>query len=208
MSFAPVPNQEKALKRVAPIVPEIYRAFEHGTAKSSEYFRLENLQRDPYLEAMLVKAHAREHLRKAPDFSKVVFDKLAMCGISFRYNKWQFRLWKSANRGEPKIPRPGNSAKRQLYFVQPEQLDLFDHKKKVTGPKLHLIILWNLDAQGNLEKLWLVCPKSFDPESGEIKVHWVAELPNPVTATQGPTMPVLVQELPIKPKEIKKARGE
>ena len=84
---------------------------------------------------------------------------------------------------------------------------MFDHKKKkVTGPELHLIILWNLDAQGNLEKLWLVCPKSFDQETGEIEVHWVAELPNPVTGTQAPATPVSVPELALKPRQIKKAK--
>jgi hypothetical protein len=207
MATARVPRQETALKRVAPIVPEIYRAFEHGTMKSSQYFSVENLQRDPYLEAMLVKAHAREHLHKAPDFSKVVFDKLAMCGIAFRYGKWQFRLWKSADPRQPKVPQPGHSAKRRLYFVQPEQLVLFDHKKKVT-PKLHLIILWNLDTRGDLEKLWLVCPESFDPESGAIRVYWVAELPNPVTGLQASPALSPTTPLPFTPREIEKRKGE
>ncbi len=208
MNSASVPDQQKALKRVAPLVPEIYRAFEHGTMKATDYFRSENLPRDPYLEAMLVKAHAREQLRKAPDFSKVAFDRMAMCGISFCHDRWQFRLWKSANRGEPKVPSPGNSEKRKLYFVQPQQLDLFHHKKKVTGPKLHLIILWNLDARGNLEKLWLVCPENFNPQTGEIRVHWVAELPNPLTATRGSNASVAASELPLVPRQIKKAQGE
>jgi hypothetical protein len=206
MSSPKVPNPQTAIKSVAPIVPEIYRAFENGTMKSKEYFQTEKLGLDGHLEAMLVRIHAREHLKKHPDFSSVTFDKLAMCGISFRFKKWQFRLWKSADRRSAKIPKPGNSTKRQKYFVQPQQLDLFAHKKHVAGPKLHLIILWNLDTHGNLEKLWLVCPENFDARTGEIMVHWVAELPNPITGTQASGASVPVPDLLIKLKEIKKEK--
>ncbi len=206
MRSAPIPRMQTALRRVSGIVPEIYRAFEFGSSKSTGYFRLENLSYDPHLEAMLVKAHARQQLQRSPNFSKVSFDKLAMCGISFRYKRWQFRLWKSADRGTPKIPKPGGSEARQLYFVQPtQQLELFKNKK-INRPKLHLIILWSLDSQGNLEKLWLVCPESFDPSTGEISVYWVAELPNPLMATQAAIAPQQAEELPITPKKIKKAK--
>jgi hypothetical protein len=206
MNSAKVPREKTALKKIEAIVPEIYRAFEHGTAKSSDYFRLEKLHRDPHLEAMIVKAHARQHLQHAEHFSRVAFDKLAMCGISFRYHGWQFRLWKSVEHNGPKIPQPGNSSKRQNYFVQPEQLNLFEHKKTVIGPKLHLIILWNLDDRGALERLWLVCPASFNPQTGEINVHWTVELPNPTTAIQTSATPASVPDLIIKPREIKKAK--
>lgn len=208
MASAPVPKA-RALETVAPLVPEIYRAFEHGTAKASAYFQTENLQRDPHLEAMIVKAHGLDHLRKSSDFSEVAFDRLAMCGISFRYNNWQFRLWKSADRYDAKIPSPGQSNKKQEYFVQPEQIDLFEHSKErptISGPELHLIILWNLDGLGNLEKLWLVCPESYNQQTGEIKVHWVAELPNPLSEIQAPATPAPVPELQMKPREQKKAK--
>jgi len=206
MGSRKIPRPETALKAVGPIVPEVYRAFEHGTMKSKEYFQNENLERDGHLEAMLVRLHARGHLKKHTDLSKVDFDQLAMCGISFRFKRWQFRLWKSADPRSPKIPKPGNSAKKQQYFVQPLQLDLFVHKRQIAAPKLHLIILWNLDIRGNLEKLWLVCPENFNPENGAISVHWVAELPNPIDGSPSLGIPVIVPELPIKPKEIKKVK--
>ena len=204
MRKQPVPTPEEALQIVSPIAPQIFRSFEYGGSKARDYFEGEKLEYDGSAYAMIVRLHAREHLKKQPEFATVVFDKLSMCGISFLFNSWQFRLWKSADHRAPKLPHPGHSEKKQRYYVQPYQPDLFPHKKrrKKVGAELHLVILWNLDKRGNLETLWLVCPQKFTPETGEIKVHWIAEIPNPALGEQARPTPAPAPPLPLEPRKI------
>ena len=202
-----VPTREKALKIVSPIAPEIYHAFEYGGSKARDYFEAEKLDHDGSAYALIVRMHAREYLKKRAEFATVIFDRLSMCGISFLFNNWKFRLWKSADHRAPKLPHPGHSEKKQRYYVQPRQMDLFSYRKrKKTGPKLHLVILWNLDKKRNLETLWLVCPEDFNPETGEIKVHWIAEIPNPILAVEPQLASGPAPALPLELRKIEKTK--
>jgi len=196
-----IPTPEKALEIISPLSPEIYRAFEHGGQKAREYFERESVEYDGSAYATIVRLHAKDYLKNHPEFAKVVFDALSMCGISFLFRNWKFRLWKSADRRAPKLPRP-DSAQKQLYYVQPAQLELFAHKKKKkAGAHVHFVILWNLDGKGNLETLWLVCPKDFNPQTGEIKVHWIVEITNPIAGIQQATPPSPAPALPLEPRK-------
>jgi hypothetical protein len=123
MTTSRIPTREQALKIVAPITPEIYRAFEHGISKATLYFTNEKIKPpDPWAFAMLVKLHAREHLRKCAEFASVAFDKMSLCGISFHYRDWQVRLWRSADHQNPKLPHPGRSEAKKKYYARVSQL--------------------------------------------------------------------------------------
>lgn len=198
----PTPTKEEALQILAPISPEIYRAFEDGISKATIYFKKEGIEpRDPWAFAMIVKLHARENLRKSPKFSEVTFDRLSLCGISFHYKDWQVRLWRSADHANPRLPHPGRSDSKREYYVQPE---LFPYKTEPT--ELRFVILWDVNKDSKLEALWLVFPKNFNQKTGEITVYWDVELPNPIFGVQAPSETPSVPDLPYQTKKEKKKR--
>ncbi|MFI5093524.1 MAG: hypothetical protein ACHQIK_08785 [Candidatus Acidiferrales bacterium] len=201
---SPIPTKEQALEILAPISPEIFRAFEDGISKATTYFKNEGIEpRDPWAFAMIVKLHARENLRKSPNCSGVTFDRLSLCGISFHYKDWQIRLWRSADHANPKLPHPGRSDSKREYYVQP---DLFPYRK--TEPtELRFVILWDVNRDSKLEALWLVFPRNFNQKTGEITVYWDVELPNPIFAVQAPSETTPVPDLPYQIKEKKKKEG-
>jgi len=201
-----IPTPQKALEILSPITPEIYRALEYGGSKTREYFDKERVEYVGSAYAMLVRVHAKHYLKQRPEFATLVFDKYSMCGISFLFNNWKCRLWKSADHRAPKLPHPGHSTRKQLFYVQPEQLGFPWKKKKRSAPNLHLVILWNLDKKGNLETLWLVCPKYFNQETGEIKIHWCAEIPNPIFGVQAPPSAGPAPALPLERKRMDEAK--
>lgn len=197
------PTKEQALQIVAPISPEIYRALEHGISKATLYFENEKIDPpDPWAFAMIVKLHAREYLRKCSEFASVTFDKLSLCGISFHYTDWQIRLWRSADRDNPKLPHPGRSESKREYYVQTE---LFPENSTVPS-ELRFVILWDLNRDRKLEALWLVFPRDFNQKTGEITVYWSVELPNPILGVQAPTQAPSAPELPYTPKKEKKKK--
>ena len=198
-----IPTKEQALQILAPISPEIYRAFEDGISKATIYFKKEGIEpRDPWAFAMIVKLHAREYLRKHPEFASVTFDRLSLCGISFHYKDWQIRLWRSADHANPKLPHPGRSDSKREYYVQTE---LFPDKN--TEPtELRFVILWDVDKDSKIEALWLVFPKNFNQKTGEITVYWDVELPNPIFGVKAPSEAASVPELSYEVKKDKKKK--
>ena len=198
-----IPTANQALEILAPISPEIYRSFEHGISKATIYFTNEGIEpRDPWAFAMIVKLHAREHLQKCSGFASVIFDRLSLCGISFHYKDWQIRLWRSADRDNPKLPHPGRSESKRKYYVQGE---LFPENTSAPT-ELRFVILWDVGKDSKLEALWLVFPKNFNQKTGEITVYWAVELPNPILGIKASSEPPSAPELPYIPKKNQKKR--
>ena len=197
-----IPTSQVALEIVAPISPHVYRGFEHGISKTKLHFKTEGIEHDPWAFAMLVKLHAREYLRKCSEFASVVIDRMSLCGISLHYQDCQLRLWRSADHQNPRLPSPGRSKAKKLYYVQPK---LFPEMNEAPSES-RFVILWDVDRDGNLETLWLVCPKNFNQKNGEITVHWAVELPNPILGIRSSPETVPAPELPYKPKQEKQSR--
>lgn len=201
-----IPTKEVALRIVAPIAPQIYRAFEHGIERAVAYFTTEKIEpRDPWAFAMIVKLHAREFLRKREEFESVVFDRLSLCGIGFHYQGWTVRLWRSADHDNPKLPHPGRSDSKQRFYVQME-LWPENGKTETETEELRVVILWDTNRNAQLETLWLVCPKNFNSKTGEISTYWSVELPNPILAVEKEPESSTAEPLPYKQKEIKKKK--
>jgi hypothetical protein len=198
-----IPTPKCALESLAPISPEIYRAFEHGISKATVYFKNEAIEpRDPWAFAMIVKLHAREYLRKCPEFAAVALDRLSLCGISFHYKDWQLRLWRSADHANPKLPHPGRSESKKKYYVQ---MPLFPENGE-RPTELKFVILWDVDKDSKLEALWLVFPRNFNQKTGEITVYWAVELPNPILGIQAPSETPSTPPLPYRLKTDKKKK--
>ncbi len=82
---------------------------------------------------------------------------------------------------------------------------------EVPREEMHFAILWNLSRKGVLQPLYLVCPKRFNPRTGEIEVWWDVVIPDPTTAIQpGPSGLSIAprEDLDIARKDKKKEQSE
>ncbi len=203
-----IPTKEEALEILSPIHPEVHRSLDHGAFRSRAFFEAENAKPERSLQSMLVRYHAKNQLQKK--FPDVVFDNLSLCGISLlcRGLKWRgrptdcrVRLWKSLDN---QLPNPGPSNQKKIYYTQ-EQYELpfpaGATRENGDVEELKFAILWNLSSKGMLLPLWLVCPKKFDLETGEIEVWWDVEVPDPTLATKPGPRPSRRKDLPIPLKE-------
>ncbi len=171
--------------------PEIHKGLEHGAFEARAYFEEKDAPVERSLQSMLVRYHAKLHLQEK--FPQVVFDNLSLCGISLlcRNLEWRsgnisarLRLWKTTDK---ELPPPGDSKQKKIYYTQPQPELPFPNEATTVENKseLHFAVLWNLNSKGVLQPMWLVCPKGFNPKTGEIKVWWDVEIPDPALATTG-----------------------
>jgi len=212
------PTKEEGLEILSPIHPEVTNALNHGAVKAANYFAGERTKIDHSLESMLVRYHAKLHLENT--FRTVVlFDSLSLCGISLtcRGLKWKnksvqcrLRLWKS---WDNRLPTPGKSREKRIFYTQPMLPFPADAvaADEVPREEMHFAILWNLSRKGVLQPLYLVCPKRFNPRTGEIEVWWDVVIPDPTTAIQpGPSGLSIAprEDLDIARKDKKKEQSE
>ena len=194
---------------LASIHPEVHAGLDHGAFKSLSYFDAEGTEVDRSLASMLVRYHAKTHLKKV--FPDVGFDSLSLCGLSMlcknlmwrgRSVNCRLRLWKSFNNELP----PAESDGKRSFYTQP-QIEMFPDGSPIEAEdvtELKLAILWNLDVLGHLCSLWLVAPKKINKATGEIKVYWDIQIPDPalaVAAAADSKTTTAKKDLPLTPKK-------
>jgi hypothetical protein len=184
------PGALDALSLLAPIHPQIHKALDNGAFKAKAYFDSEETKVERCLQSMLVRYHAKLQLQK--DFPEVVFDNFSLCGISLlckdltwkgRNVNCRLRVWKSFNN---ELPPPGDSEGRRVFYTQP-QIEMFPDGSPNDDEQvneLKFAILWNLTNTGILSPLWLVAPKSCNRKTGQIKVWWDIQIPDPALSVQ------------------------
>jgi hypothetical protein len=205
MEKQPIPKHE-ALEMLASIHPQIHAALDHGAFKSRAYFESEGTKLERSLQSMLVRYHAKIQLQN--NFPDVIFDQLSLCGISLlcknlvwkgRIVPCRLRLWKSLSN---ELPPPGDSDGKRVFYTQP-QMVLFDGSPNEADDvqETKFAILWNLNGQGLLQPLWLVCPRSFNRRTGEITVWWDIQIPDPALAVKATKPARKREDLPIQSKK-------
>ena|SRR5579863_585355 len=193
------PSAEDALSLLVKIHPQIHKALDHGAFKAKTYFESEETKVERCLQSMLVRYHAKLQLQK--DFPEVVFDNFSLCGISLlckdltwkgRIVSCRLRVWKSFSN---ELPPVGDSEGRHVFYTQP-QMEMFPDGSPNDDEhvnELKFAILWNLSSTGMLLPLWLVAPKSCNRKTGQIKVWWDVQIPDPALGVQE-TKPVRKRE--------------
>lgn len=200
------PSAVEALAMLESIHPEIHKALDQGAFKAINFFQSEGSEVDRSLESMLVRYHSKVRLKTV--FPEVVFDHFSLCGISLlckdlswhgRNVNCRLRLWKSFSN---ELPR-GDSKGKRSFYTQP-QLEMFPdgspNEDENVG-ELKLAILWNLDSTGHLLPLWLVAPKSCNRSTGEIRVWWDIQIPDPASAIKAAASEPAKRDLPLKLKK-------
>lgn len=172
-------NKARVMRDVTPVLPRVQAAYEAGRVKAGDYFAVEEIRRDPYLFAHLLRHWAKLALaREDIEAEDVEVDNLPYSGVSFHYQGYHIKVWKSDN---GLTPVPGRSANRQNFvnqeWVQPALLGL--DAAREDGWRPNLIILYDL-IRDNLH-FTLVMPKSGNTTRDSVGEYWREPLPDQIT---------------------------
>lgn len=168
-----VPEFVVVCRRLAPLLPKVYSAIDHGTSKTDEFFERENSGIiDPYLAPALVRHFALRELRKltpnAKDEDNISLDNVPNNGIYIHCREYHIRILKSSN-GQP--PYPGRSISRQEFYQQ--QIPFNFYKEGV-----NLLIHWDVNPPYNLSTLYMACPRDSAVYREAIPLHWNLQIPD------------------------------
>jgi hypothetical protein len=96
-----------------------------------------------------------------------------------RVGTYKVRILKVSAICDEKLPAPGASRMRQLFWNINRQLVLaLEFPASVTRfPILNLIVLWETDSHFNLSKLYLACPKAGGKRIDSARAYWIEEIP-------------------------------
>lgn len=171
---------ESTMKDLAPIIPTIYTALDHGIFKTKEFFetqeRKDDRGIDRYLAPNVVRYYAIRHLiragQEAFEDNELSLDNIPNNGIHINCDPYQIKILKSNCGG---LPTPGHSIKRQEYYDQlfPGFPDIEEDLSII-----NLLLLW--DIKGNydgLRALSLACPKSGKETRDSVQHHFHCKIP-------------------------------
>jgi hypothetical protein len=195
-----IPEAQAVLRELAPTLEKVQGALEWGTLKTREYFDSLELRPDSDLAPNIVRFHAKRTLaaakpvRPGEEEESWSLRNLRGNGLMLRVGVYKVRVLKASTIYDGKLPAPGSSRMRQLFWNINRQLVLaLEFPPGVSRlPVLNLIVLWETDAHFNLSKLYLVCPKSGGKRIDSARVYWIEEIPRfgtllPVSGTNQPT---------------------
>ena len=172
-----VPSFEGTLRDVAPIIPFIYTAFDHGAFQACEFFdnqaEEENRIIEPYLASMLARYYAVRELRKLGQDAKeevLNLDNVPNIGVYLHYGKYHIRILKSDG-GE--VPIPGSMKREQFYGQQPWLLPQISEDEE----GVNLLILWDTHSRYSLNNLYIACPKQGGRSRESIEYFWSERIP-------------------------------
>jgi len=165
-----IPLFETVVSVLAPLLPKVYSALDHGTSKVCEFFEREasgNI--DCYVAPALVRYYALRELkkldRKAKGEEDVNLDNIPNNGIYIHCGGYHIRILKSSNGGPP---YPGRSISRQEFYQQ--HFTFYEEG-------VNLLILWDVNPPYNLSTLYIVCPRDCGTYRESIPVHWQFPIP-------------------------------
>jgi len=165
-----VPVFETVLNFLAPILPKIYSALDHGTSEVCEFFEKKALGIiDPYLAPNIVRYFALRELKKLDQNGKeedVNLDNIPNNGIYIHCGGYHIRILKSSN---GQLPFPGRSISRQEFYQQ---------HFKFYEEGVNLLILWDVNPPYNLSTMYIVCPKDVGIYREPVPVHWQFPIPD------------------------------
>ena len=176
MTLIPSPQQVVAAHR--PLLRVIVEAVRRGTLHAQDYADWMDESTDRALAPALVRKGARRYLiaKEQDVHDEEEFDYeaefLSNLGLAISADGVQIRILRSAQGNL--LPVPGHSIARQGFY---EQYGLpFDEAPAGTTDTLatyvRLVLHWSTDAEYNLERVYLGCPKSGALTRESVQAHW------------------------------------
>jgi hypothetical protein len=199
-----VPEFETVCERLAPLLPKVYSAVDHGTSKVCEFFEKEAAGIvDCYLAPALVRYFALRELKKLDPNGKgeddVALDNIPNNGIYIHCGGYHIRILKSSSGGPP---YPGRSISRQEFYQQQIPFKFYEEG-------VNLLILWDVNPPYNLSTLYMACPKDSATYREPIPLHWHLQIPDKfLFGIEAETSSEEIQDLQISFKEPDLREGE
>jgi hypothetical protein len=180
-----IPDPQAVMCELAPTLERVWGSLEWGTLKTREYFDSLELSPDSDLAPQIVRFHAKRTLAaaqpillgdSAEDWS---LRYLRGNGLMLRVGIYKVRILKVSTIYDGKLPAPGFSRMRQLFWNANRQLVLaLEFPSSAEHPPiLNLIVLWETDSHFNLSKLYLACPKAGGKRIDSARAYWIEEVP-------------------------------
>jgi hypothetical protein len=152
------------LRELSPLLEQVHGALEGGMLKAREYFDSLKLRTDADLAPNIVRFHAKQTLTIAeqsiPGKAKEAFSlrNLPNNGLMLNVDIYKLRILKVSTISEGKLPAPGYSRMRQIFWNANRQLVLaLEFPSGTPKPTtLNLLVLWETDTHFNLSKLHLL----------------------------------------------------
>lgn len=160
---------EQVLQDLSPLHPVLYRVLEQAVEEARAFFETRDEKNDVYLFPHVVRYCALRLLDAANNRDvSYTLHALTNNGLQIECRGYLIRIWK-ANEGE--LPAPGSSLAKQAFY---QQLTLFGPE-----PCLNLAVIWDVDGNYSLEKLFLVRPHGNGNPWQKGQVEWQISIPHP-----------------------------
>jgi len=179
--FTPYSDSKTVLAHLSPILEQLREYFSFACARANEHFAARGWTPDANLFAYEVRKDVFEKLKalgldisetegaeaELPSFT---LERMALSGLLLNLPGIQLRIRKSKDN---EIPPAGSD---QLLSFYNWNLFAFDDAVSDDDPApLHLMLLWNTDADWKVSSFWLVCPRG--ERAGEVRWYWREAVP-------------------------------
>jgi hypothetical protein len=177
--FTPYTDSKTVLAHVNPILEQLRQFFAFACARANEHFVARGWTRDANLFAYEVRKDVFEKLKALgadisetddTDSTAFTLERMALSGLLLKLPGIHLRIRKSKDND---IPAAGSD---QLLSFYNWNLFAFDDADQIEDPApLHLVLLWNTDADWKVSTFWLVCPRG--ERAGEVRWYWQEAVP-------------------------------
>ena len=169
---------ESVVGTYRPLLCRLVEALRRGTMHAQAYAEQHDEEIDRALAPPLVRKEAKRRLLKLnedvqdeEEEDQIDYETQSVpnLGLSVRAGAVQIRILRSA--AGSMLPLAGDSMARQEYYTQPLFPELAEGSPE-TGGLLRLVLHWDTDAEYNLTRVYLACPKSGGKTRETVMTHW------------------------------------
>lgn len=180
-------DQERVLRELEPLLPNLYRYIEAGLAEAAEFFVSRKAQIDNGLASHMTRWSFLQSLRsEAPLLNIENIEELGLSGISFWYADYHIRVWKAGTPDDEDVTRLASSSTKEAFFAQQMMFPWVTERYA----SLNLAVLWDVDPDWHLFSLQVGPPRE---ENGRFVLVWHVDIPSPMDTLRfidaGPSEP-------------------
>lgn len=179
--FTPYTDSKAVLSHLTPILEQVREYFAFACTRAKEHFIARGWTPDANLFAYEVRKDVFEKLKalgldisetdaEESDLPVFELERMALSGLLLKLPGIHLRIRKSK---DDEIPPAGSD--QLLSFYNWNLFAFDDAVADGDAAPLHLMLLWNTDAEWKMSSFWLVCPRG--ERAGEVGWYWREPVP-------------------------------
>ena len=171
-------QKKQVQKDLSLLLQHLYRFIDAGCTVAKEFFVAQSVSVDSALASYIVRWTVLHLLRAEASLLQVdAIEELGMSGVSFWYNGYHMRMWKT---DDDDVTRLASSSTKEAFCAQ---LTFWDTELPTT---LNLAILWDVDADWHLKVLQIGPPVR--QHDGRFVLDWHLDIFLPAESSQTGTV--------------------